>query len=107
MIAVRFSSAGDWNAYRSHRSRRGSPMGGPRLSPVKWFDIVLSPLWIIFPSAEAEHESRDMLKKVIDFPKRESTSPEVNTVGHHSMWKRCRICRASECGSERRRIPLP
>src|ERR1700727_1654297 len=36
---VRELSVGDWKAYRSHRSRRWSPSGGPRLSPVKWLDI--------------------------------------------------------------------
>src|SRR5262249_24991788 len=39
MITVLFLSAGDWKAYRSQRSNRWSPSGGPRLSPVKWFDI--------------------------------------------------------------------
>src|SRR3954452_20214778 len=55
MITVRFLSAGDWNAYRSHRSRRGSPMGGPRLRPVKWFDIILSFPRIIFWSPDPGH----------------------------------------------------
>lgn len=28
-------------------------MGGPRLSPVKWFDMVLYFPWIVCPSADA------------------------------------------------------
>ena len=43
IITVLFLSAGDWNAYRSHKSSRWSPSGAPRLSPVKWFDM-LSPV---------------------------------------------------------------
>src|SRR5437879_5217909 len=42
MVTVLFLSTGDWNAYRSQRSSRWSPSGGPRLSPVKWFDIARS-----------------------------------------------------------------
>src|ERR1700722_13570823 len=32
-------SEGAWKAYRSQRSRRWSPRGGPRLRPVKWLDM--------------------------------------------------------------------
>src|ERR1700683_1412738 len=44
MRTVRAGSAGVWNAYRSQRSSRWSPRGGPRLRPVNWCDISASPL---------------------------------------------------------------
>src|SRR4051812_36105219 len=75
MMTVRDGSDGEAKAYRSHRSSRWSPSGGPRRRPVKWLDMDDG-----LPVAVETADSGLVAVRVEFFPKRHPgrTSSRVN-----------------------------